>query len=122
MTQPYSVQPDPTATAPMPKTAPAINPPRWRGRKTAVAAALAIGLSSVGAVAAAATVEQGGTGREGGFPGGGQGGPGGGQGFPGGQQPGGQTQQQQGGQGQQGTVPGGQPGRQSGGQQTPPTH
>ena len=53
-------------TEPMPKTAPAVNPPRWRGRKTAVAAALAIGLSSAGALAAAATVEQGSTGGEGG--------------------------------------------------------
>ena len=36
-TQTFAAQPTP------PKTAPAINPPRWRGRKTAVAAALAIG-------------------------------------------------------------------------------
>ncbi|MFF5325220.1 hypothetical protein ACFY2Y_16035 [Janibacter hoylei] len=118
MTQQYPTHPDPEATAPLPKTAPAINPPRWRGRKTAVAAALAIGLSSAGAVAAAATVEQGSTGREGG-------GPGGGQGFPGGQQQGqhgqqgGQNQQQVPGQrgqqqapgqmGQQGTLPNDQP-------------
>lgn len=61
-----------------PNTAPAINPPRWRGRKTAVAAALAIGLSSAGAVAAAATVEQGSAGGEGAGPGRGQGFPGGG--------------------------------------------
>ena len=52
-TQPYAATAAPDATAPLPKTAPAINPPRWRGRKTAVAAALAIGLSSAGAVAAA---------------------------------------------------------------------
>jgi hypothetical protein len=47
------------AQGPAPTTAPAITPPRWSGKKTAVAAALAIGLSSVGAVAAAATLPQG---------------------------------------------------------------
>ena len=68
----------PTPSAPQtPATAPALNPPRWRGRKTAVAAALAIGLGSAGAVAAAATVEQGSAGREGGASGFGQGAPGG---------------------------------------------
>ncbi len=59
-------------------TAPAITPPRWSGKKTAVAAALAIGLSSVGAVAAAATLPQGTGGAVDGH-----GGPGGGFGRPG---------------------------------------
>lgn len=40
-------------------TAPAVNPVRWSGKKTAVAAALALGLSSMGAVAAAAAHERG---------------------------------------------------------------
>lgn len=73
-----SAQPSPTA--------PAANPPRWRGRKTAIAAALAIGLSSGGAVAAAAAVDQGATGSDRPGPGG-QGFPGGGE-LPGGGQPG----------------------------------
>ncbi len=47
------------SSRPAPTTAPAVSPPRWSGKKTAVAAALAIGFSSVGAVAAAATVQQG---------------------------------------------------------------
>ena len=42
-----------------PGSGPALSPPRWSGKKTAVAAALAIGLSSMGAVAAAATLQQG---------------------------------------------------------------
>ena len=37
-------------------TAPALNPPVWSGRKTAVAAALAIGISAMGAVGAAAAL------------------------------------------------------------------
>ena len=49
----------PAAMPEPPMTAPALSPPRWSGKKTAVAAALAIGFSSVGAVAAAATVQQG---------------------------------------------------------------
>lgn len=54
-------------------TAPAVNAPTWSGRKTAVAAALAIGLTSAGAVAAAAAlpagsgVSQQGPGVRGGF-------------------------------------------------------
>ncbi|TPG17333.1 hypothetical protein [Pedococcus bigeumensis] len=67
-----------------PTTAPALNPPTWTGRKTAIAAALAIGISSMGAVAAAAAlpvgtsvgggqVQQGGFGRGGQLPGGGTG-------------------------------------------------
>ena len=71
--QPYE---ETTSAAAVPSTAPALSPPRWRGRKTAVAAALAIGLSSVGAVAAATTLEQGSSG-DGGSPGRGQGFPGG---------------------------------------------
>ena len=63
-----------------PDTAPALNPPVWSGRKTAIAAALAIGISSVGAVAAAAalpigsTQERSGQLQPGRFPGRGQGG------------------------------------------------
>ena len=41
-----------------PDTAPALNPPTWTGRKTAVAAALAIGFSAMGTVAAAAAIAQ----------------------------------------------------------------
>jgi hypothetical protein len=37
-----------------PATSPAVSPPRWSGRKTAIAAALAIGVAGVGAVGAAA--------------------------------------------------------------------
>jgi hypothetical protein len=40
-------------------TAPALNPPTWSGRKTAIAAALAIGLSTAGALGAAAAVQPG---------------------------------------------------------------
>ena len=90
----------PSAQRPAPSTAPAVTPPTWSGRKTAVAAALAIGFASVGAVGAAAavpdqTAQTGQTGT-GGFPGGrfhgGQNGfPGGQNGFPGGQLPGGQN-------------------------------
>jgi len=64
--------------APTPDTAPALKPPTWTGRKTAIAAALAIGISSMGAVAAAAAVPPGtqlagGQSQQGGFgPGGGQ--------------------------------------------------
>ena len=91
-----------------PDTAPALNPPVWSGRKTAIAAALAIGISSVGAIGAAAALPvgstQGGAGQlqPGGF---------------GGRGPGGTTQQGgvgQGGfsqQGQQGPVVPGQPGQ-----------
>ena len=85
----------PAGSAP-PGSAPAVAPPVWSGRKTAIAAALAFGFASVGAVAASAVLpagssqtDQGGRG----FPGGGR--------FPG-----------QNGQGQQGQlnqqgVPGG---------------
>ena len=47
-----SVPPFPAATG-APSTAPAVTPPTWSGRKTAVAASLAIGLASVGAIGAA---------------------------------------------------------------------
>ena len=43
----------------VPDSAPALNPPTWSGRKTAIAAALAIGFSSVGAAAAAAALPAG---------------------------------------------------------------
>ena len=89
-----------SAQPPAPSTAPAVTPPTWSGRKTAVAAALAIGFAAVGAVGAAAampdqTAQNGQTGT-GGFPGGrfhgGQNGfPGGQNGFPGGSSPGGRT-------------------------------
>ena len=55
-----------------PSTAPAVTPPTWSGRKTAVVAALAIGFASVGAVGAAAAMpdQTASTGRTGpgGFP------------------------------------------------------
>jgi hypothetical protein len=78
-----------------PSTAPAVTPPTWSGRKTAVVAALAIGFASVGAVGAAAAMpdQTAATGRTGpgGFPGGFPGGsfPGGPNGVQGGQLPGG---------------------------------
>lgn len=82
-------------------TAPALNPPVWSGRKTAIAAALAIGLSTAGALGAAAAVQPGsgssdrGQLQPGGF-GPGRGRPGGvGPGRFGGQLPGQQQQQQQ---------------------------
>ncbi|MEO7269560.1 MAG: hypothetical protein ABIW49_10195 [Knoellia sp.] len=55
-------------------TAPAVHPVRWSGKKTAVAAALALGLSSIGAVGVAAAHERVASastqdGRQGGFPG-----------------------------------------------------
>jgi hypothetical protein len=87
----------PSAQRPAPSTAPAVTPPTWSGRKTAVAAALAIGFASVGAVGAAAAMpDQTAQTGTGGFPGGrfrgGQNGfPGGQNGFPGGQLPGGQN-------------------------------
>jgi hypothetical protein len=88
-----------------PTTAPALNPPTWTGRKTAIAAALAIGISSMGAVAAAAalpagTSQGGGQTQQGGFGRGGGQLPGGGTGQQGGfGTQGGTTQQGQGGPG-----------------------
>ena len=90
----------PADSLPVPATAPALNPPTWSGRKTAVAAALAIGISSMGAVGAAAALPSGsasqsgpGQFRQGGFGRGSQSQ----QGPPGGQNiqglPGGQSQQ-----------------------------
>lgn len=55
-------------------TAPAVTAPRWSGRKTAVAAALALGFGSAGALVAAATFPQGSLGFEQGRDGGGRGG------------------------------------------------
>ena len=49
----------PPVPAPLEGTAPALNPPAWSGRKTAIAAALAIGLSTAGALGAAAAVQPG---------------------------------------------------------------
>ena len=79
-----AVPPVPAAQV-VPTTAPALNPPTWSGRKTAIAAALAIGISSVGAVAAAVALPPGTTQGGGQFPQGGFG--------PGGRQQGGFTQQ-----------------------------
>lgn len=42
-----------------PATAPALTPPRWSGRKTAVAAALAVSFASAGTLAAAAAMPAG---------------------------------------------------------------
>lgn len=100
-----SEQPEPATVAP------AVSPPRWSGRKTAVVAALAITLTSAGTVGAAAALPQG-TGAS--AHGGGMGGP-----PPGmtggpmrGQMPQGQMPQ---GQSQQGQMPqGGMPGTQQG--------
>ena len=80
-----SDRPVPQGVAP-PATAPALNPPLWSGRKTAIAAALAIGISSAAAAGAAAALPSGSAARDqgqfqqGGFGPGGQGrrfGPGG---------------------------------------------
>ncbi len=97
-------------------TAPAVAPPVWSGKKTAIAAALAIGFASVGAIGAAAALPAGSaqtdpSGR--GFPGGGQFQPGGGQ-LPQGPLPQGQLPQQK----QQG-LPGGQVPGAPGGQGVP---
>ena len=94
-------QPETHSTSP--ETAPALNPPTWSGRKTAIAAALAIGFSSMGAVAAAATLPAGTT-------------QGGGQLQQGGFGPGGR---QQGGFSQQGSQQGPQQGNQLPGGQLP---
>lgn len=92
----------PLEGSPPPATAPALAPPTWSGKKTAVAAALAIGFSSVGAIAAAAALPAGSQGVADG-----RGMPGGGQFQPGGQAPGGQQLPD----GQQ--LPGGQHARRS---------
>jgi hypothetical protein len=60
-----------------PATGPALTRPTWSGKKTAVAAALAIGLSSVGTIGAAAALPEGASSESG--LGGRQIGPGGGQ-------------------------------------------
>jgi hypothetical protein len=96
--RPGPAAPQPRAEPSPPRSAPALAPPVWSGRKTAIAAALAIGFASVGAIGAAAALpagsaqtDQGGRG----FPGGGRFQPGGQQfsgpgqqGRPGGQVPG----------------------------------
>ncbi|MFC6704460.1 hypothetical protein [Flexivirga alba] len=87
------------------ETTPVLHQPRWSGKKTAVVAALAIGLSSAGAITASAAVASGtggGTGRMGG------GGFGNARTF---EVPGGTGSQQQGSTGQQGNgAPNGAPG------------
>lgn len=108
--------PPATGRVEAPPTEPA-EPPRWAGKKTAIVAALAIGFSSAGAIAAAAALPQSDTagrfgGRQGGPPGGfGQGGPGQGGFGPQGTSQGGTSQ---GGTSQGGTLPqggAGQPGQ-----------
>lgn len=87
-------------------TAPAVRQPHWSGKKTAVAAALAIGLSSLGVAGVAAVVrDDGGTAFDG---------PAGGFGrhqLPGGQAPNGQLPNGQFPNGQLGTQQPGQPGQ-----------
>lgn len=93
-------------------TAPAVRQPHWSGRKTAVAAALAVGLSSLGVAGVAAVVrDDGGTALDG---------PGGGIGrqFPGGQAPNGQLPNGQIGPHRAGQL--GQPNQQVPGQLTQP--
>jgi hypothetical protein len=119
---PASDPPAAAETGP-PTSAPAVTPPTWSGKKTAIAAALAIGFSTIGAIGAAAALPAGASQSDGpggrGFPGGGQfqpGGQTGQQGLPGqqgqqnqlGQQgfPGQQNQQNQPGPGSRG-LPGG---------------
>jgi hypothetical protein len=99
----------PTDPAPVqpPTSAPAVTPPVWSGRTTAIAAALAIGFSSIGAIGAAAALS---SGADSDSDPGGRGFPGSGQVQPGGQ-PGqqglpGQPDQQS----QTGQVPHGLPG------------
>jgi hypothetical protein len=66
VTAPYAAEPSGSATpsgavpeTSGPTSAPALNPPTWSGRKTAIAAALAVGSSAVGAAGAAADVPTG---------------------------------------------------------------
>lgn len=51
-----SVQPGQAGYDALPGSAPAVAPPVWSGKKTAIAAALAIGFASVGAAGAAAVL------------------------------------------------------------------
>lgn len=93
-------------------SAPAVDPPVWSGKKTAIAAALAIGFASVGAIGAAAALPAGSAHTDQG----GRGFPAGGQLQPGGQLPQGQLPQGQAGQANQqsqgGTQQFGAPGQQ----------
>ena len=69
VTQEHPELPTPPPDAQHNATAPVLRQPRWSGKKTAVVAALAIGLSSAGAITASAAVASGtggGTGRMGG--------------------------------------------------------
>lgn len=50
---------EPSADIPVPQTGPVGRPPRWSGRKTAIAAALAIGFATAGTAAAAAAMPSG---------------------------------------------------------------
>ncbi len=70
MTQEHHELPTPPPST-QPPTAPVLRQPRWSGKKTAVVAALAIGLSSAGAISASATVSSGTGGGIGGGMGGG---------------------------------------------------
>ena len=70
--QPTPVPPPGLSSTTSPATSPALRQPRWSGKKTAVVAALAIGLSSAGAITASAAVPSGsgagnGVGGPGGF-------------------------------------------------------
>lgn len=104
MQQSPSAEPTHVPTGTQPQVAvpasPAMAPPRWSGKKTAIVAALAIGVATVGTAGVASAVPQG-TGSDAGMSQGRMGGPGGG---PGGRRhmpPPGQM-----GQGQTGQVPG----------------
>lgn len=70
MTQEHPELPTPPPDD-QPATAPVLRQPRWSGKKTAVVAALAIGLSSAGAISASAAVASGTGGGMGGRMGGG---------------------------------------------------
>lgn len=107
MQQSPSAEPTHVPTGSQPQVAvpvsPAVAPPRWSGKKTAIVAALAIGVASVGTAGVASAVPQG-TGSDAGMSQGRMGGPGGG---PGGRRhmpPPGQMGQM--GQGQTAQVPG----------------
>lgn len=110
MQQSPSAEPTHVPTGTQPQVAvpasPAMAPPRWSGKKTAIVAALAIGVATVGTAGVASAVPQG-TGSDAGMSQGRMGGPGGG---PGGRRhmppPGQMGQMGQTGQGQTGQNPG----------------
>lgn len=87
MQQSPSAEPTHVPTGTQPQVAvpasPAMAPPRWSGKKTAIVAALAIGVATVGTAGVASAVPQG-TGSDAGMSQGRMGGPGGGPGGPGG--------------------------------------